>query len=489
MRLNYILSSLSILLLGFGLMVFLPVFVALYYHESNAVMPFVYAGLISVLLSFVFNKFAGGRQNFNDLRKKEGLFIVALAWVVVSLIAGIPFLLSGINPVDAIFEGIASMTTTGATVTNEMMFSKTLYFWCSFSSWLGGMGVIVLFIAILPQFAVAGRQMFFAEVPGPPEDKITPRIKQTAAGLWGIYFVLTAIELLMLKFNGMNWFESACNSLSTISASGFSYHQISDVGAFNTRFLWIGTIFMFLAGVNFTLLYKIFIQKHFKSLFRSTEFMTYIYLIIFVSLFVTLTLIFRSGYDVVTSIRSALYQVISIITSTGATLSDMNNWPRASQILIFLLMLVGGSAGSASGGLKVVRVVIVFKYLRNEIEKILHPNIVSQIKLGKAVVSDEILRQILAFVIFYFLILIGSSIIVCAIENNITIGIMGSAYSLGNINPVFIYQGHGTINDLSPFTKLIFAFNMIVGRLEIIPFVAMLHKDFWKFNLKRSNNE
>ena len=489
MRLKYILSSLSIVLLGFGLMVFLPSFVALYYHDYNSIIPFVSAGLISVLLSGVFYKCAGGKQNFNDLRKKEGLFIVALAWIVVSLVACIPFLFAGLNPVDAIFEGIASMTTTGATLDSDIVFSRTLYFWCSFSSWLGGMGVIVLFIAILPQFAVAGRQMFFAEAPGPSEDKITPRIKQTAAGLWGIYFVLTLIEVVVLRLNGMPLFDSVCNSLSTISAAGFSYNQISEASVLNPRLLWTGIIFMFLAGMNFTLLYKLTIQKHLKALKQSTEFITYIYLILFVSLVTVLTLIFNNGYEVSVAIRNALYQVISIITSTGSILKDFSNWSQSTQILIFLLMLIGGSAGSASGGIKVVRVVIVFKYLWREIVKILHPNIVTQIKLGKSIVSDEVLRQILAFVILYFLILLVSTVLVCAIENNLTIGIMGSTSSLGNVNPVFIYQGRGTLTDLSPFTKLIFAFNMLIGRLEIIPFVAMLHGDFWKFNLKRSNNE
>ncbi len=487
MRLNYIFSALSLVLIGFGIMVFIPVLIALYFHDYSSILPFVFSGLISVVSGVILKYFAGGNQNYNNIKKKEGLLIVALAWIVISIIAGLPFLFFGIRPVDAFFEGVATITTTGTTLISGFTFTKTLYFWCSFAEWLGGMGVIVLFIAILPQFAVAGRQMFLAEVPGPTEDKITPRIKQTAAALWGIYFALTIIEILMLKFNGLPWFDSVCNAFATISASGFSYNQIASVGNINQKFIWIGTLFMFLAGVNFSLQYRIYIQRQFKALKQSTEFMTYVYLILGVSFFTALTMVFFKGYDVSVAGRNALYQVVSIITSTGSMLSDFESWSTSSKILIFILMLVGGSAGSASGGVKVVRVVIVFKYLWNEIVKILHPNAVLQIKLGKTIVSEDILKQIIAFVIFYFLILILSSVAVCTIENNMTLGIMGSASVLGNINPVFTYAGHVTFDTLSPFTKIIFAINMLVGRLELIPFIAMFHSDFWKFELKKEN--
>ena len=283
----------------------------------------------------------------------------------------------------------------------------------------------------------------------------------------------------------MPLFDSICNSFATISASGFSYNSIGDTGAINPKFLWIGAIFMFLAGVNFTLQYKIYIQKHFKSLKNSTEFMTYLYLILFVSAFAIISLIFNNHYDFTVAIRSGFYQVISIITSTGSILPDFTHWSQSTQILIFILMLIGGSAGSTSGGIKVVRVVIVLKYLWNEIIKIIHPNATLQIKLGKMVISEDILKQILAFVIFYFLILIISTVGVCAIENNLTLGIMGSASTLGNVNSVFTYGGHAGFEELSPFTKIIFMINMLVGRLELIPFIAMLHPDFWKFNIKK----
>jgi len=486
MRLNYIFSALSLVLICFGIMVFIPIFVALYFHEYSSLTPFIYSGIISVLSGLILKHLSGGKQNYNNLKKKEGLFIVAITWIAISIIAALPFLFFGVKPIDAIFEGVASITTTGATILSNYTFPKTLFFWCSFSEWLGGMGVIVLFIAILPQFAVAGRQLFFAEVPGPTEDKITPRIKQTAAALWGIYIALTIIEIIVLKLSGMPLFTSICNSFATISASGFSYNQVGST-FLHSHFIMISTIFMFLAGVNFSLQYRIIVQKQFKALKNSTEFMTYLYLILIVSILITLALIFVNQYEIIPAIKSAFYQVISIITSTGTTLPDFSHWSKTTKILLFILMLIGGSAGSTSGGIKVVRIVILFKYLWREIIKILHPQAILQIKLGKSLISDDVLKQILAFVIFYFLILLISSITVCAIENNITLGIMGSASTLGNISPVFSYSGAESFDTLSPFTKIIFAINMLVGRLELIPFIAMLHSDFWKFTLKKES--
>lgn len=486
MRINYILAALSLVFLGFGAMVFLPALVALYYQDFNSIPPFVTASFISILLGFLLKFITKEKQNFNDLRKKEGLFIVALTWISISFVAAIPFLFYGISPINAIFEGVSGITTTGATIfTNFDAYPKTLFFWRSFSQWLGGMGVIVLFIAILPQFAVAGRQMFFAEAPGPTEDKITPRIKQTAVALWGIYLALTILEIIILIWQGMPIFESICNSFATISAGGLSPHALSIAG-YNNNIIWIVTIFMFLAGVNFALQYRVVVQRQFKALINSTEFLTYTFIFLGVSALVALALILHNNYGIFNAIRDAMFQVISIMTSTGFASVDFNEWSNSAKVLLFALMLIGGSAGSASGGIKVVRVIIVMKYLWREIVMILHPKTVMPVKLGKTTISDEILKQIIAFVIFYFILLIVSSIAVSLIEENLTIGIVGTAASLGNVGPGFAQIGpYGSFAELNPLTKLIFTFNMLVGRLELIPFLAMLHGDFWKFSFKK----
>jgi len=488
MRLNYILSALSSIFIGFGIMVFIPVLAAVYFGDLNSILPFVTAGLISVFLGSLLKFIYKSKDNYNDLRKKEGLFVVALSWISISIIATIPYLFYGISPINALFEGTSGITTTGATIlTDFTLYPKTLFFWRSFSQWLGGMGIIVLFIAILPQFAVAGRQMFSAEAPGPTEDKITPRIKNTAAALWGIYTALTVIEIFVLHLNGMPFFDSVCNSLSTISAGGFSPNPESLAGyGGNHLFIWVVTGFMFLAGVNFTLQYRVFVQRQLKALTVSPEFLTYAIIFLVISALVSGSLVLFNNYNFSEAIKDASFQVISIMTSTGFAAVDFDNWSHFAKTMLFILMIVGGSAGSAAGGLKVVRVIIVLKYLWREIATILHPKSVIQIKLGKTIVSDEIFKQIIAFVIFYFIILVLSTMAVYILEGNLNLAVVGSAATLGNVGPGFEQIGPmGSYAGLSSFTKIIFIINMVVGRLELIPFIAMLHGDFWKFSLKK----
>ena len=489
MRLNYIFSALSLVFIGFGAMIFLPALIAVYYHDYASVLPFITAGCCSVFLGFLLKITSGEKQNFNDLRKKEGLFIVALTWISIALMSAIPYLFYGISPINAVFEGVSGITTTGATIiTNFSLYPQALFFWRSLSQWLGGMGVIVLFIAILPQFAVAGRQMFFAEAPGPTEDKITPRIKHTAAALWGIYFALTILEIIILKYNGMPLFDSVCNSFSTISAGGLSPHSLSIAGYANPIFIWIITVFMFLAGVNFALQYRVIVQRQIKALFNNTEFVSYTLVFIGFSALVALELIFHNGYAIVKAIRDSMFQVISILTSTGFASVDFDRWSNSAKVILFALMLIGGSAGSAAGGIKIVRVIVVLKYLWREIALILHPKAIIPVKLDKITIPDEILKQIVAFVIFYFIILIISSIVVSTVEENLTVGIVGSAAALGNVGPGFGQIGpYDNFNDLTSLTKIIFIFNMLIGRLELIPFIAMLHGDFWKFNCKKEH--
>ena len=308
MRLNYILSALSLTLIGFSIMVFLPIILAIYYKDFSSVFPFLWSGLISLGIGFLFKFLAGERQSFNDLRKKEGLFIVALVWISIAIITGLPFLFYGFSPLNALFEGVSGITTTGATIiTDFSSYPKTMYFWRSLAQWLGGMGVIVLFIAILPQFAVAGRQMFFAEAPGPTEDKITPRIKYTAAALWGIYVSLTIIEAVILKHLGMPLFDAVCTSLSTISAGGLSPNSLSIAGYLKPSVIWVITFFMFLSGVNFALQYRAIVQRQFKALITNTEFLTYTAIFLGVSGLVTIALVLQNNYTFIISYENELF--------------------------------------------------------------------------------------------------------------------------------------------------------------------------------------
>ena len=296
------------------------------------------------------------------------------------------------------------------------------------------------------------------------------------------------IEIILLYINGMPLFDSVCHSLSTLAAGGLS-PQAAGIGEYNNPVLiWIITVFMFLAGVNFALQYRVIVQKQFKAIFSNTEFMVYLLIFLGFSAMLVYILVTANGYNISNAIRDSMFQVISILTSTGFASVDFAKWTTPAQVLLFVLMLVGASAGSASGGIKVVRVVIVMKYLWREIVAILHPKAIIPIKLDKIAIPVEILKQTIAFVIFYFIILILSSIMVSILEGNIITGITGSATTLGNIGPGFAQIGpYSNFDNLSNITKIIFIFNMLIGRLELIPFLAMLHGDFWKFSLKKES--
>lgn len=481
MRLNYILSALGLVMMFFGAVILVPIIIAIAYQDYSSIVPFISASLISIITGYFFRRNGGFLKNFNDLKKTEGLFIVVLTWSIIALITSIPYLFFGLTPLNAIFEAVSGVTTTGATiVTDFSLYPKTFFFWRSMSQWLGGMGIIVLFIAILPQFAVAGRQMFFAEAPGPTEEKITPRIRHTATALWSVYIILTVLEIIALYFAGMPLYDAICNSFSTIAAGGFSPNPESIMGYNSSLITWIIIVFMFFAGANFALSYKVLFQRKLKAPFRSDEFKFYFYIIAGFSALLASMLILDNSYNIFESITDSVFQIISIITTTGFASFDFENWSVSAKSVLFTMMFVGGCAGSAGGGVKVVRVLFIFKYLKREIAQILHPRAVLPIKFDKNAVSHDILRQIIGFILFYFFILIISSITVSVIEGSMVIGLTGTAATIGNIGPGFgIIGPMGSFNDLSAITKLIFIVNMLVGRLELIPFLAMLHPDFW----------
>lgn len=481
MRLNYIFNALSLILIYIGIVILTPSVVALYYKDFASVMPFLSASLIAVFTGFLMKIKYPNKMGLNDIRKSEALFVVALSWIVFSLIAAIPYFFYGLSPLNCFFEAVSGITTTGATILTHFDYPKTMFFWRAMSQWLGGMGIIVLFTAILPQFAVAGRQMFFAEAPGPTEDKITPRIKHTATALWGVYIGLTLIEIVLLKIAGMPLFEAVCNSFATLSAGGFATNGQSILGYHSGFVIWIITFFMFLSSANFALQYKVFVKGKFNLLFKNEEFKLYAAILFFMSLFVALILYFDKMYPFLSSMREAFFQIVSMMSSTGFTSSDFQFWPAKAKVLVFAVMLIGGCAGSAGAGIKVVRLLFVFKYLKKEIKKILHPQAIIPIKLEGITLSRDVVHQMLTFIIFYYLIFLVSAIFVTIIENNIIVGLSGSITTLGNIGPGFEQIGPmGNYDSLQPITKVIFIGNMIVGRLELIPFIAMLHPDFWR---------
>jgi trk system potassium uptake protein TrkH len=483
MKVIHICNALGIILVAFGVIMLTPIIVALLSGEYNTIHPFVMAASSSVGLGLLLQKYGGFSRNFDNIRRNEGFLIVCLSWIVTAAMGAIPYLFYGLSPVDAYFESVSGITTTGATIlTDFSLYSKSFFFWRSLTQWLGGMGIIVLFVAILPQFSVAGRQMFFAEAPGPTEEKVTPRITHTAKALWLIYVILTLVEIGLLAFAGMPFFDAVCNTFTTMAAGGFSPNPLSIMGYENTTATWIITLFMFLAGSNFALQYRFLIQGKPSALFKSEEFGFYTGIVMFTSLCLCAALLVAHTAGMADAVRDSLFQIVSILTTTGFSSADFALWSVAAQTLIFMVMLVGGCAGSAGGGVKVVRVLFCFKYLKREITQIIHPQAILPIKIDNKSVDGDVQRQILGFLLFYLVLMVFSSLGVTVIEGDAAVGLVGTAATIGNIGPGFGEIGPmGSFGGLSPLTKIIFIINMIVGRLELIPFLAMLHPHFWSF--------
>lgn len=486
MRVNYLLYALGIVTKYVGIMLFVPILVAVYYKDFYSTVPFLSIGLISVIFGVLTKKIACKNceiSNLNDIKKSEALFIVAISWVIFGILAALPFLFYGINPVDALFESVSGITTTGATILTHYNYPKTMFFWRSFTQWLGGMGIIVLFVAVLPQFAVAGRQMFFAEAPGPVEEKLSPRIRNTASALWGIYLGLTILAAILLVMAGMPKFDAVCNAMSTLAAGGFSPNSQSTMGYNSNLITWIMTFFMFLAGANFLLQLRAIKQKNPFVLFKSEEFRVYTYVVLILSGLVAAALYLNDHYNLFDAVTAGFYQVISLTTSTGSASADFAQWSLSAKLLLFIAMFTGSCAGSAGGGIKMTRWILVFKSMKSEIFRILHPNAVVNIKVDNMIIQPEIIRQIIVFVFFYFFIFLLTALAVSLIEQNTVIGVSGAITTLGDSGPGFgpVIGPMGNFSSLHVSSKLIFTANMLVGRLELIPFLVLLERDFWNF--------
>ena len=486
MRLSYLANALGIILKYIGLVILIPILVAVIYKDYFSIYPFLISGVVAIVVGYILRRFIkdpSSEENLNDIKKSEALFIVAFSWILFGIISGLPYLFYGLTPTDAMFESVSGITTTGATILTSYDYPAAFFFWRSLSQWLGGLGIIVLFIAILPQFAVAGRQMFFAEAPGPTEDKITPRIRNTAGALWKIYAGLTFIEVILLHFTGMPWFDCVCNSLSTLAAGGFLPNSMSIAGYNSEAAIWITTFFMFLAGASFVLQYKIIVQRKPSLIFKNEEFKVYTGMILVMSLLIAAALYFNDGYSIKDGIMHGLYQVISITTSTGSSSVDFAQWSFVPQVLLFAVMFMGSCASSAGGGIKMVRWMLVYKSMKNAITKVLHPNAILNVKVDNAIVPHEILNQTVVFVFFYFLCFAVGAFLIAVIEHSVTIGLTGSITALGNIGPGLgsVIGPMGSFSNTHEATKIIMIISMLVGRLEIVPFLVMFQREFWSF--------
>lgn len=414
---------------------------------------------------------------------REGLAVVSGAWILTSLYGALPFLFTGATPtyIDALFETVSGLTTTGATVINSLSdIPEAILLWRSMTHWLGGMGIIVAFIVFLPQLGVGAFQLFKAEVPGPITEKVMPRIRDTALALWTIYLLLTIFETILLMLAGMTFFDALNHAFATVATGGFSTKD-SSIKYYDNLFIEvITTIFMIIAGGNFALYYAAW-RSGLKRLFADTELKVYLTIIAVSTLLIAANLVLSADLSLERSLRDSLFQVASIITTTGFVSADFDQWPPLSKMVILLLMFVGGCAGSTAGAIKVARVVILCKYSWAELQRTIHPKVVISIQIDKKIVDAATVSGVFLF-IFVYLITFGLGVLLMTATGMQTFDAIGAvASSVGNVGPGFGMVGPATTYAaVSPAGKLILSLCMLLGRLEFVTLLVFLRAEFWR---------
>lgn len=419
-----------------------------------------------------------------DLIKRESYIVVTLVWVVISLFGALPYLLSETIPsfTDAFFETISGFTTTGASILTDIEgLPHGILLWRSTTHFLGGMGVVVLAVAILPYFGFGGMQLYSAEAAGVTHDKLHPRIAQTAKSLWGIYVFLIGLQIVFLLLGGMDLFDAVCHSFGTMASGGFSTKNAS-LAAYSPYIQYVVIVFMFFAGINFTLFYFVW-KGQFAKIRCNGELSVYVRIIALATAVIAISLFFLHGYGVEESFRSALFQVTSIITSTGFATDDYMQWHPALTFIIFLLLFSGACAGSTSGGIKIMRHHIMFRNSRLEFRRMIHPLAVVPLKLGGKTVSKEIIYKVLAFVMVYMLVFSLGSLSLAFLGLDIDSAMGAAATTMGGVGP-----GLGSVGPANNFFsvpdlgKWILSFLMLLGRLELFSVLILFSPDFWRNN-------
>lgn len=482
MRLSLVTHVIGLLVRVFGLMFLAPLAVALLYGEYLDAIGFGVATVLTAAAGHLMRQ-AGGKDAedaIERMRRVEGLAIVAGSWLLIAWFASLPYLWNGFSAIDALFESMSGLTTTGATVfRNFSVYGHGIFFWRALTNWLGGMGVIALFVAILPRLAIGGREIFFAEASGPDDEKVAPQIRRTAALLWRLYAILTLLQIAALVMVGMPLFDSICNTFGTIAAAGFSPHPLSIAGYQNPAAEWVIIVFMFLGGANFALQYRALFRRDFRVFADDEELRAYVGVVVAATILVVVTI--WDSPDVGAPIRTALFQVLSIVTTTGFASADFNLWNDQAKAILLGLMFIGGCAGSAAGGPKVIRHVLLAKFTLQELRRTLHPRAVLPVKLGGRVVPSPIMQGVVVFFLFYMLTFAVCAAIVIMFGADLVTGISASAAALGNVGPGFNQVGPmANFADLHPVSRIALTLAMWIGRLEVITVLAIVRAEAWR---------
>ena len=481
MRWRFILKIIGLLIFFFGLTMVFSALVGLYYRDTSLI-PLVNSMAITVaaglLLYLLFRK-----AEAEVISQREGMAIVAVGWAAVGLFGAIPFYLGDgqFSFTDAVFESVSGFTTTGASVlTNIEAVSKGLLFWRSFIQWLGGMGIIVLSVAILPFLGVGGMQLYKAEVPSPVPDKLKPRIRDTAMTLWKVYALISLVEVILLMLGGMALYDALCHTFTTMPTGGFSTKNTSVAHYDSVYFDCVFIFFMLLAGINFSLHYQLIRGKP-LAFWQDSECRFFLGAVALLTIVVSLD-VFQTVYDTLgEALRYGAFQVVSIITTTGYATADYEQWPAMSQLILLLCMFLGASAGSTGGGMKFLRIMLCFKYCYRELFDLIHPHAVSRIKIGGKTVPDDVMRSVLGFLALYIGLFALSSIALAGLGVDFTTSFSAVAASIGNIGP-----GFGTVGPVENFAgipiagKWLLIWCMLLGRLEIFTVIILVVPEFWR---------
>lgn len=477
---NYrrVLKVLGSLLLFEAIALIPPLGISIYLRQRDT-LAFLYTIAILLVVGFPMTRCT---QISDRIRAREALTIVTLGWLFVSFFGSLPFVFSGSIPsfVDAFFETVSGLTTTGATIIDNIeILPSGILFWRSFTHWLGGMGILVLTLAILPTIGVGGFQIFKAESPGPISDKLVPKMKDTATILYTAYLGITILQTVLLMFGGLSLYEALVHTFGTVGTGGFSTRNAS-IGAFNSSYLIIViSVFMIASGTNFSLYYELY-KGRWRNIFKNSEFKAYLAIIAVSVLLITINL--SSMYSsIFETFKHSLFQVASIITTTGYTTVDFDQWSSFSKGILYFLMFVGGSAGSTGGSIKVIRLVILFKLVKREVQKILHPHAYIPIQINKKMVPPDVIASVTSFFFLYLAIFVVGTLLISLEGGGFISSSSAVAATLGNIGPGFDLVGPTmTYSHFSIPSKLLLSLMMLFGRLELFTIFIMLMPSFWR---------
>lgn len=487
MRTQIVAGILGKMLCAFALVMIVPFFYAVILHETvytSFALGMCITGIIGLLLIFY-------GETVGHVGAREGFLIVSGIWFLASILGALPYWLSGIVPsyLDAVFETVSGLTTTGASVIRDVeVVPHSLLLWRSLTHWLGGMGIIVLLLVFLTNLGADAVNLFKAESPGPTVDRIMPRIRHMAITLWTLYVVVTIVEMILLYLAGMTMFDAINHAFATMATGGFSTKNLSIKYYDSLTIELIICFFMFFSGGNFGLYYLVW-KKGYSRLFQDTEFKLYFGIVAGSTLVIAIFLYYQSATPFLLGLRDALFTVISIMTTTGFATADFDQWPPVAKMILFILMLFGGCAGSTAGGIKVIRVIILMKDAVGSLLRAIHPKIVRTVKVDGKPIDFSVLYAILQFFFLYILIFLISTLLVTGTGMSPFDAMSAVAATLSNVGPGFGVVGPTTtFFEVHPFAKAVLIIDMLLGRLELFTVLVLLHPEFWQPYMARRKN-